>query len=321
MSGKNKKKFDKCPNCNYTFGAVNNYCANCGQENHDLNMPFSHVVLEVLEGTFHFDTKVFRTLKLLLFKPGRLTAEFIQNRRAPYVPPIRLYIFVSFIFFLVLAADVLHKGDEAAAAVSETETVEIADGIKITRREMGRQGPIAFDFGDMNSEEIKTMHQWPDARLNESLKTSGFETTDFNRTAVRKLSKFLAYDKDVQMHKFIKMLSVLMFLLMPLFALIMKSAYFRHKIHYIQFLIISLHYHCFVFLILTTAFLLEVVFGWNVFITAAMFISLLYLLLEQRFLFRQKLLKTILKSGYIIGLYGLALALSMVLAMVLSVAL
>ena len=106
MSGKNKKKFETCPNCNYRFAEVNNYCANCGQENHDLNMPFGHVVLEVLEGTFHFDTKIFRTLKLLLFKPGRLTAEFIQNKRAPYVPPIRLYVFVSFIFFLVLAADI-----------------------------------------------------------------------------------------------------------------------------------------------------------------------------------------------------------------------
>ena len=112
-----------------------------------------------------------------------------------------------------------------------------------------------------------------------------------------------------------------MFLLMPLFALIMKSAYFRHKIHYIQFLIISLHYHCFVFLLFTVAFLLEAFLGWNGFIAGAFLISLLYLLLEQQYLFKQGIAKTVLKSVYITALYGFNLALFTGLAAVLSVAL
>lgn len=320
MSGKNKRKFDACPNCNYRFAEVNNYCPNCGQENHDLNMPFGHVVLEVLEGTFHFDTKIFRTLKLLLFKPGRLTAEFIQNKRAPYVPPIRLYVFVSFIFFLVLAADVLHKGEKASEEVYFKENAALVAGIAGSREPAGLPGPVAFDLGGVSSTALKDLSNAPDARVDQLLRQNNLEPSSFKRAAFRKAGKFLSSDKDAQTHKFFKMLSVLMFLLMPLFALIMRSAYSRHKVNYIQFLIVALHYHCFVFLALTAGFLLEALLQWNGFILLALIISFIYLLLEQRYLFKQGLSKTLLKTVYVSGLYGFNLAVFMLLAAILSIA-
>lgn len=321
MSSKNRRKFEECPNCNFAFAAVNNYCPNCGQENHDLNMPFSHVVLEVLEGTFHFDTKIFRTLKLLLFKPGQLTAAFIQNKRAPFVPPIRLYIFVSFIFFLVLAADVLHKGEEAEVKQLDTAKISLTEGVSVSGKKVAMQGPVAFDIAGINSANIKTLYHEPDSRISALLTQNQYEPTPFKIAAIRKLSKFLVAEKEVQTHKFLKMLSVLMFLLMPLFALIMKSAYFRQKIHYIQFLIISLHYHCFVFILFTLAFLLEAFTGWNGFLAGALAVSFLYLLLEQRYLFRQGFGKTLAKTMYVSGFYVLNLALFMFLAAVLNIAL
>ncbi len=317
MSGKNKKKFEVCQNCSYRFAGVDNYCPNCGQENHDLNMPFGHVVLEVLEGTFHFDTKVFRTLKLLLFKPGRLTGAFIENKRAPFVPPIRLYVFISFIFFLVLAADVLHKGEQANAGDTQKSEIEVAKGVKITTQ----KGPIVFNTGSLSSEEIKTLATVPNDSLDKMLRQADLEPTPFKRAALRKASKFLSSDIDTQTHKLFKMLSVLMFILMPMLALIMKSAYLRRKIHYIQFLIVSLHYHCFVFILLTIAFLLEAWLGWNGFIGIALIICFIYLILELRYLFKQGYLKTFFKSVYITGFYALNLALFMMLALILSIAL
>ena len=56
------------------------------------------MVEEFLEGVFHFDGKVFRTAGLLMFKPGQLTKRFLEGPRMPYVPPIRLYVFISFVF-------------------------------------------------------------------------------------------------------------------------------------------------------------------------------------------------------------------------------
>lgn len=78
------------------------FCPTCGQENHDLKVPIGHVVYEFIESVFHFDTKVWNTLRAISTKPGRITSDFVQGRRARYVPPARLYVFVAFFFFLML---------------------------------------------------------------------------------------------------------------------------------------------------------------------------------------------------------------------------
>src|SRR5690606_13445027 len=100
---KKRRKFVQCPNCGHTFEEVNNYCPNCGQENHDLNVPVKHLVEEFFESTLHYDTKFWRTLKYLITRPGYLTEKFNLGQRASYVPPFRLYVFVSIFFFTTIA--------------------------------------------------------------------------------------------------------------------------------------------------------------------------------------------------------------------------
>ena len=58
---------------------------------------------ELNREAFEVDARIFQTLKLLLFKPGSLSTEFSRNRRARYMSPIRLYLFTSLVFFLVLS--------------------------------------------------------------------------------------------------------------------------------------------------------------------------------------------------------------------------
>lgn len=53
--------------------------------------------------TFELDSRLVRTIGLLLFKPGELALEFTRNRRASYVSPFRLYLFVSLLFFFLLS--------------------------------------------------------------------------------------------------------------------------------------------------------------------------------------------------------------------------
>jgi hypothetical protein len=300
MAEKKRRKFNECPNCTYQFSGVNNYCPNCGQENHNLNVPFSHVALEVLEGTLHFDTKIFRTAKLLLFKPGRLTELFIQNKRADFVPPIRLYVFISFIFFLVIAA------------VSSHEPANEKGGIRIGALSVGGQEKKSFRIADM-----ATMQ---DARLAAQVRNSGFEATEFNKNLARKIGKFFASSEEEQNHKIFKNVSLLMFALMPLFGLIVQSVYFRQKKNYIQQLIFSVHFHCFAFLVFSIAFLLGRFTHLEVFGTPAFYISILYLLLALRYLFKQSWGLTILKTSYIVAVYVLTLALFMLIAFGISVA-
>ncbi len=113
---KKRRKSETCPNCGADLPSPHNFCQICGQENHDLKVPFSHLVGEVIEGFFHLDTKLVETIKVMLIRPGQITKDFVEGRRARYVPPIRLYFFVSFVFFLLanyLSDKAFENGEES----------------------------------------------------------------------------------------------------------------------------------------------------------------------------------------------------------------
>lgn len=69
----------------------------------DRRVPLRTLVADALGDLFALDSRVLRTLRPLFLRPGFLTAEWCRGRRVPYVPPLRLYIFVAAIFFFVLA--------------------------------------------------------------------------------------------------------------------------------------------------------------------------------------------------------------------------
>ena len=102
MPRKRRKPLHACPNCGTALRAEDHYCPHCGQENHDLRVPFKHFAYEFLESLTHFDTKLWNTLKVTFTRPGQLTKDFVEGKRARYVHPVRLYVFTSVIFFALL---------------------------------------------------------------------------------------------------------------------------------------------------------------------------------------------------------------------------
>ena len=107
-----KLKPTRCTNCGMHLPVVHKYCPRCGQLNRDLNVPLKHLMEEAAESIFHFDTKFIQTVTALCFKPGFITSEFIKGKRARYVAPVRFYIFITFIFFLIIS---LPQGKQAAS--------------------------------------------------------------------------------------------------------------------------------------------------------------------------------------------------------------
>ena len=63
--------------------------------------PLRGLLTDALGDLFSFDNRLFRTLRPLLVRPGHLTNEYLAARRAPYVPPFRLYLIVSVVYFSV----------------------------------------------------------------------------------------------------------------------------------------------------------------------------------------------------------------------------
>ena len=92
---------ETCPNCG--SNRPDRYCSHCGQNDRDYMRGLWSVMYEFFREMFEVDSRLFRTLKSLLFKPGHLSSEFTRNRRAAYMSPVRLYLFTSFLFFLVLS--------------------------------------------------------------------------------------------------------------------------------------------------------------------------------------------------------------------------
>ena len=88
-----------CKNCRALLSG--RFCASCGQAA-NVHVPTTReLVRELLEGLTHSDSRLWRTLKSLWFKPGKLTQEFIAGRRVAYLPPFRLYLIASILFFLL----------------------------------------------------------------------------------------------------------------------------------------------------------------------------------------------------------------------------
>ncbi len=99
---KKRRKVEICHNCHTVLSPETNFCPHCGQENHDLKVPIGHLAFEVFEGFTHFDTKFYNTIRAIFLSPGKITKDFLEGRRGRYVPPIRLYFLISFIFFLAM---------------------------------------------------------------------------------------------------------------------------------------------------------------------------------------------------------------------------
>ena len=90
-----------CLNCKTPLKGP--YCYECGQPERHFIRFFPRVLWDMINEAFDLDSKIFRTLMPLMFRPGRLTMEYIAGRRASYINPLRMYIVRESGFLLGLA--------------------------------------------------------------------------------------------------------------------------------------------------------------------------------------------------------------------------
>jgi hypothetical protein len=100
LSHLEERKEKICLNCKADI--YGRYCHVCGQENIEPKETVWHLVDHFFQDITHFDGKFFSTVKSLLTKPGFLSKEYMLGKRASYLNPIRMYVFTSAIFFLIL---------------------------------------------------------------------------------------------------------------------------------------------------------------------------------------------------------------------------
>ena len=96
---KTLRKTESCSNCGKEL-KKDNYCPDCGQQNTTKNVEISMLLRDFVDDFFTLDSRLFKTIVPLLFKPGFLTVEYNSGKRIKYLPPLRMYLVFSVLFFL-----------------------------------------------------------------------------------------------------------------------------------------------------------------------------------------------------------------------------
>jgi hypothetical protein len=147
-----------CANCETPLQGP--YCFACGQRAH-LHNRLRDLLHEAVEGIAHFDGRLWRTLPLLALHPGRLSREWRAGRRVRYVQPLHLFLFATFLLFVIpnfTGRHLINLGDPDAVAmrleVEDDATEEeklVASAIEgkeaVDRAQMSRPERWGFDIG------------------------------------------------------------------------------------------------------------------------------------------------------------------------------
>jgi Protein of unknown function (DUF3667) len=125
---KHHKPHEDCQNCGVKLEGE--FCHACGQHGH-VHRSVLHVIEEVFHGITHFDSRTWRSMPMLAFRPGTLTRYYVMGKRARYVPPFAMFLFAIFAMFLAFAFSggpgFVSKGEFDKATVVETAREKVAD--------------------------------------------------------------------------------------------------------------------------------------------------------------------------------------------------
>ncbi len=306
MSREKKRiKSETCPNCAKPFAdEQQNYCAYCGQENHTHKLPVGHFVLELIESLTHFDTKFFQTFKDLVWKPGLVIKNYNDDKRVRYFPPVRIYFFMSFIFFLILNYTFQIKVELNSTVIESDLKTQKEDSIKnrfiIRYTDLTSQYLALKDVHNLtlsqvdsvNSVQHKSM-KWIDKRI---------------FTSIIKVKNGELTFTEIY-HRFIKYFSYALFILMPLFALLLQQFYHKRNYFYSEFLVFSIYFHTFIFGILSIYLPLQKPFGFqNWYLNLLMAVILtVYLYFTLKRVFNNSTFKTLYKTVLLSVIYLICL--------------
>ncbi|WP_185153635.1 DUF3667 domain-containing protein [Fulvivirga lutimaris] len=98
-----RRKSNNCLNCGANLDSVYNYCPICGQENNNSNVSVKTLLGDFFNTYLAVDSKFAKSIKPFFIKPGFLTNQYIEGKRASYAHPIRLYLIVSIFYFFIIS--------------------------------------------------------------------------------------------------------------------------------------------------------------------------------------------------------------------------
>lgn len=246
-----------CPNCGAMRTGI--FCAACGQNRKSYVRSSWRIVGDLINEAFDLDSRLVRTIRALLFKPGFLSVEFSHNRRASYVPPARLYLIVSIVFFTTLSftskIDTSVALDVALADLPAEQRDRVAETLA-----NDPQATMVLPGVYLDLEDDGPQDPW--------------------ELALREWGRDMQQNPAVAYQEFLAKLPIAMFVMLPFYTLWLKLLYWRRFLA--EHLVFALHLHAFLFVIGTAVLLLpdsmpvkrssvlEIIYGPGVFLNGAL---------------------------------------------------
>lgn len=234
-----------CANCGAPV--TGRFCSNCGQRAGHALPTVGHFLLESAEDLSHADSRLWVTLWALLFKPGFLTREFLSGRRARYLPPLRLYLVVSVVFFIVAGSQ------QHEVAVIQVQT---GDHSHTTVMPLSEYGPLRALPGETQQQHEARVCQ---GGLDHNMSYAGPGSATLRRVALKACVTYLRDGPEPLVGSFLHNMPRAMFLFLPLLALVMMLMYWHPRRYYVEHLLFFVHNHAFLFVLFTLVSLVSLV--------------------------------------------------------------
>ncbi len=229
MNKRRKKSY--CFNCNTSLGNGDNFCRKCGQENHNKTVEFKHLINDFLGDYLTFDSKIWKSLKLLCFSPGQLTINYSAGKINSYIRPIRLMLFLSLIYVVVFSFQLDHS-----KPLIENSGIHVGGSQSAT---------ASYKYIIQNYENI-------DVYIEQEKKYDSY----LNKALIKGVYNLVGGNKNI-FNEALKKTSNLLFIILPFVGLIFKVNFWRNHLFYVEHFVHALHLYSFFFLIAILGMLLS----------------------------------------------------------------
>lgn len=293
------------------------YCGHCGQRSRSRLIKLRELIADAFGDLFEVDSRLWQTLVPLVIRPGQLTYDYLQGRRARFMPPFRMYLVLSLIFFVVAF---FNPRDELSLFFEPPTAEELAAG----ENENGSIIVVTDDDGQgIDPDEIEEEC----AREAEEIRgLTGWYLRGLTPERFQEVCRKVSTDPRDMLEEVIDNIPTALIVLLPLMALVLKILYPLSRRYYVEHLLFFVHLHAFLFLLITLQILFvrltsmlavsETVSTLTVFVSSIY--ALVYLFIAMRRVYGQGRFVTFLK--YIVLTLAYMIGFSTILALTFAMA-
>ena len=242
------------------------YCGNCCQRSRSRLISLWELISDAFGDLLELDSRLWQTLIPLINRPGQLTHDYLQGRRARYMPPFRMYLVLSLLFFVVAFFDPREELGlffEPEEEQTTEATTEVADDVRQQiLEELAAEGVLPEDAGTDDGGFRLTLDagDGEEIELHEDCDVSAADVEDLPDWIARRMTperlKRICERTQIDggrafLDKLLDNVPAALIVLLPLMAFVLKALYPLSKRYYVEHLLFFVHFHAFFFLILS----------------------------------------------------------------------